>query len=260
MLSVIIFIGTGLLAGMLGSVAGLGGGMIILPLLEIGLHYDMPTAMGTSLFAIIFTSVSSLQAHAKAKNVDWRMGIWIGISGIIGVMLGSWVFKAFLVDHVRIVVFFLGLWFWFLTFRMARQVYKARKAAKNAPAAAEEAVPHYSRPTLIVLGLITGMLAGILGIGGGAIMTSVMVALMGISPAISVGTSFAAMLPLSLCGGIVKLIQGFVDLKAGFLLGIGTAVGAQLGVLLLRFLSPLTIKTIFVLLFAILGGKYIFFG
>ncbi len=260
MIDFLVLVLTGLIAGMLGSVAGLGGGMIILPILEIGMGYDIPTAMGTSLFAIIFTSLSSLQAHARAGNVNWKMGAYMGASGIVGVTLGSWVFRIYLIDQVRIVVFFLGLWFWFLTVRMAIQIYQSKKqtASKNVLEAEKE--PQYGRLTLIALGMVTGILAGILGIGGGAIMTSVMVGMMGISPLISVGTSFAAMLPLSLCGGIVKLLQGFVHLKAGILLGLGTAAGAQLGVFLLRFLSPVAIKMFFVVLFAVLGGKYIFFG
>ena len=260
MIDILVFVLTGLVAGMLGSVAGLGGGMIILPILEMGMGFDIPTAMGTSLFAIIFTSISSLQAHARAGNVDWKMGTYIGISGILGVILGSWVFRIYLIDHVRVVVFFLGLWFWFLTIRMALQVYRMKQAMRGKASVAVPSSPSYNKAVFILLGLITGILAGILGIGGGAIMTSVMVALMGISPLISVGTSFAAMLPLSLCGGLLKLAQGFVQLKAGILLGIGTACGAQLGVFLLRFLSPITLKMIFVVLFAVLGGKYIFFG
>ncbi len=261
LLQILIFIATGLFAGMLGSVAGLGGGMIILPILEIAMGFDVPTAIGTSLFAIIFTSLSSLWGHARAGNVDWRMGLWVGCSGILGVVLGSWFFKIYLVNHTRELVFFLGLWFWFLTFRMARQVYQAKKAQReNKIPPMPENHPHYGRLPLCTLGLVTGILAGVLGIGGGAIMTSVMVGLWGLSPAVSVGTSFVAMFPLSLCGGLMKLAQGFVNLKAGILLGSGTAIGAQLGIFLLRVLSPVTVKMIFVVLFGLLGCKYVFFG
>lgn len=261
MIDISILILTGLIAGTLGSAAGLGGALVILPILEMGFHYEIPIAMGTALLAVAFTSVSSLYAHNKMGSVNWKMGIPLGISGIIGVLAGSVIFKVYLEPHVRVVIFFLGIWFWLMSFRMGKQIYLAKKEIKNGKISDENNdKKKISFLAVIVLGVVTGLMAGILGIGGGAIMTAVMTALMGIAPRIAVGTSFAAMLPLSLTGGLFKVYQGYVNLKSGLLLGFGTMVGAQLGAYLLKIMSPLTVKAIFTVIFTLLGAKYIFIG
>ena len=84
----------GVVVGIGASFTGLGGGFLIVPLL-LFLGYSAQKAVGTSFLAILVISVSALIAHGKLANVDYRIGIILGVGGIIGAQIG-----ARLVEHV----------------------------------------------------------------------------------------------------------------------------------------------------------------
>lgn len=78
----------GILVGIIASFTGLGGGFIMVPLL-IFLGFASQRAVGTSFMAILIISLSALFAHGKLAHVDYRMGLLLGMGGIIGAQLGS---------------------------------------------------------------------------------------------------------------------------------------------------------------------------
>jgi len=111
---------------------------------------------------------------------------------------------------------------------------------------------------LFALGFVAGCLAGMLGIGGGWIMTPGMMWLFGATPIVAVGTTLLAMLPIAILSASIKISQGFVYLGAGLVLGIGTALGAQLGVYVSKYLSAIVLKVLFAVLFLILTVDYLY--
>lgn len=92
--SSILMILAGLVVGVGASFSGLGGGFLMVPLLLL-LGYTAQKAVGTSFLAILVISISALVAHGKLANVDWKIGILLGIGGVIGAQVG-----ARLVEHV----------------------------------------------------------------------------------------------------------------------------------------------------------------
>lgn len=84
----------GVLTGIGASFSGLGGGFIVVPLLLV-LGYSAQKAVGTSFLAILVISLSALLAHNKLANVDYRVGIALGMGGVVGAQVG-----ARLVEHV----------------------------------------------------------------------------------------------------------------------------------------------------------------
>ena len=84
----------GILAGIGASFSGLGGGFLVVPLLLL-LGYSAQKAVGTSFLAILVISMSALIAHNKLANIDYRVGIFLGLGGILGAQVG-----ARLVEHV----------------------------------------------------------------------------------------------------------------------------------------------------------------
>jgi uncharacterized membrane protein YfcA len=78
----------GIIVGLGASFSGLGGGFLMVPLLML-LGYPAQKAVGTSFMAILVLSVSALVAHSKLAHVDYRIGIMLGIGGIIGAQVGS---------------------------------------------------------------------------------------------------------------------------------------------------------------------------
>jgi uncharacterized protein len=83
-------VGIGLVAGFFSGVLGVGGGIVIVPLLVALVAYRAKPAMATSLAAILFTSVAAVAAHAQAGNVDWSNAALIGLPATVGAVGGAW--------------------------------------------------------------------------------------------------------------------------------------------------------------------------
>ena len=84
----------GIVVGVAASFSGLGGGFLMVPLLLL-MGYTAQNAVGSSFLAIVIISLSALVAHNKLANVDYKMGILLGVGGIIGAQIG-----ALLLEHV----------------------------------------------------------------------------------------------------------------------------------------------------------------
>jgi uncharacterized membrane protein YfcA len=97
-------VGIGLAAGFLSGVLGVGGGIVIVPLLVTLVAYPPKTAMATSLAAILFTSIAAAASHAQAGNVDWRDAALIGLPATLGAVGGAWLHHR--VDQRRLVLAF----------------------------------------------------------------------------------------------------------------------------------------------------------
>jgi len=246
----------GLLAGCLGAIAGLGGGVIMLPGLQLLAGFDLSKAIGTTLFAVIFTSFSAAQGHYRAGNVRLRSAGYAALGGLIGVLLGSYVFSKYLSTSFTVLEVSLGIFFLFTAYRMGRDTYLA-VSGKSDTAVDMNKSENESFAALFGLGFFTGSLTGMLGVGGGFIFTPGFMLIGGLSPQVAVGTTMLAMLPISLSGGLIKLYQGYVNLPAGIVLGLGTALGAQAGVWVSTRMSPTLLKAVFTILFALLAADYL---
>lgn len=84
----VLMIGLGVVAGIGASFSGLGGGFLVVPLLVM-LGYSAQKAVGTSFMAIVIIAVSALFAHGKLAQVDYRVGLLLGLGGIVGAQIGS---------------------------------------------------------------------------------------------------------------------------------------------------------------------------
>jgi uncharacterized membrane protein YfcA len=93
-LNYVLMVIGGVIVGIGASFTGLGGGFLIVPLLLL-LGYPAQKAVGTSFLAILVISLSALVAHNKLANVDYRVGIMLGVGGIVGAQIG-----ARLLEHV----------------------------------------------------------------------------------------------------------------------------------------------------------------
>ncbi|NLF44665.1 MAG: sulfite exporter TauE/SafE family protein [Syntrophomonadaceae bacterium] len=245
----------GLLAGILGALLGIGGGVIMLPLSGLLLGYDAVTAVSTTLFAVFFTAVSGAYGHFKNGNVRVKEGLLVGAGGVIGLLPASWLFKHYFSENIGMLEGLLGFLFLFFALRIAVDFVREWRGHTQQQKANRRQY-NYIKPVL--LGVITGMFAGIFGIGGGFIMVPGLLLFFGMTPLQAVGTSLFAMITISGIGGLIKLGQGFVELPVGIMLGLGTIIGAQLGVKISDHIKPLMLKGAFVLLFLYLAVTYLF--
>lgn len=246
---------TGCLAGLVGALLGVSGGIVMLPANQFILGLSPLAAVGTSLFAAVFTTLSGAYGHFHGGNVQVKKALLISAGGLVGVFSGSYIFEKYLSANILLLQFLLGLLFLSMAVRMGRETWQEwRGNGKSnpflSPAVKSEAV------ILIMLGLVTGIIAGVFGVGGGFIIVPALIWFFAAEPYEAVGTALLAMLPYVATGGLIKLQQGFVDLQLGLLLGLGTIIGAQLGVVGSKRINPLTFKILFTLIFIYLAWKY----
>lgn len=262
MISILIVVG--LVAGLLGGWIGTGGCSVMLPVLHFWLGFPAPIAVGTTLFAVIFTAISGGYGHFKRKNLDKRVTLWMGIAGIIGVIVGSWLFT-FLSSKSELLGAIIGLVFLWPSFRMIWEGIKGYKkslsASKEAQVTQDQTIKGHPAK-LSIFGVIVGTLTGLVGLGGGYALVPGLIYLFGAPVYITMGTSLAVMVPMALVGGSIKLAQGFVFLGAALVLASGTIVGAQIGAATIKKFKPNTLKLIFGIYFLYVAIKFIsnYFG
>ncbi|MET0713625.1 MAG: sulfite exporter TauE/SafE family protein [Mycetocola sp.] len=216
----------GLAAGFLSGLFGVGGGILIVPALMLLVSFDPRVAAGTSLAAIVPMSIVGVLSYAAGGYVDWAAAALLAAGAIVGAQIGShllsrlprralrWGFIAFLL--VVIVSLFL--------------VIPSRDASIEFTAG--------SVIGLIALGLVTGVLSGLLGIGGGAVVVPMLIVLFGASDLVAKGTSLLMMIPTALSGTIGNVMRKNVDLPAAAVLGVAACTTTALGALVAAAITP----------------------
>ncbi|MGQ2915869.1 sulfite exporter TauE/SafE family protein [Microbacterium aurantiacum] len=219
---VITCIGVGLLAGLMSGLFGVGGGTVIVPLLVLVLGFDQRLAAGTSLGAIVPTASVGVISYALNDSVAWIPALILAGGAVIGAQIGTallarlsqtvlrWGFVGFL--GVVIVMLFI--------------VIPSRDAVLE--------LTWWTGLGLIALGLVTGVLAGLLGVGGGIIVVPALIFLFGTSDLVAKGTSLLMMIPTALSGTIGNIRRHNIDLVAAGIVGLAaittTALGAWIAV------------------------------
>ncbi|HQO08743.1 MAG TPA: sulfite exporter TauE/SafE family protein [Clostridiales bacterium] len=255
---IIIMAIVGTVSGLLGGWIGTGGCSVMLPVLHFWLGFSAPIAVGTTLFAVIFTAVSGGYGHFKQKNLDKRVTLWMGGAGIIGVILGSWLFT-FLSDQSELLGFIIGLVFLWPSFRMIWEGIKGLKKSVSAKASTQvqdNSIKGHPA-NLSIFGAIVGTLTGLVGLGGGYALVPGLIYLFGAPVYITMGTSLAVMIPMAAVGGVIKFAQGYVFISAALVLASGTIIGAQIGAATIKKFRPNTLKLIFGIYFLYVAIKYL---
>jgi uncharacterized membrane protein YfcA len=252
----VVLLVVGFLAGLLGGLIGTGGCSVMLPVIHFWMGYPAPIAVGTTLFAVIFTAISGGYGHLMRRNLDVRAVAWLGGAGILGVILGSWLFTL-LAAHTGLLGLILGLIFLWPAIRMIWEGIVQRGMPQREGNTIPGPVWGWA-----VFGFIVGIATGVAGLGGGYALVPGLIYLFSAPVYITMGSSLATMIPLAMVGGGIKLAQGFVDVGAGLLLALGTVVGAQVGAAIIKRFKPATLKLIFGLYFLYVAVKFItaYFG
>jgi uncharacterized membrane protein YfcA len=247
----IYYVLTGLLAGLLSGLLGLGGGVVVVPaLLAIFNWQQFPPAhlmqivTATSLATIFITSLMTTWVQSKRKAVQWNVLKWLIPGMVLGALCGIVIGK-FLPSHL------LKTTFAFFCLLLGVKML----LGKTAPLV-EEATRKIPKGLPFFLAILIGMSSGLLGIGGGVLVIPFLLWYGLEIPAVS-ATSAASALPTALSGALTSMAVGWsvVGLPAGSVgfvfwpaaLGIGLAslVAAPVGVLLVHRLPVLAVKRIF---------------
>lgn len=249
-MSVPVFTITGLggLVGLLSGMFGVGGGFLMTPLLMM-LGIPPAVAVASDTNQIVAASVSGTLAHSKKKNVDFTMGFIIVIGGLIGGSLGTVLVKILrtlenfdLVLKTAYVVMLLlvGSFMFMESLSALKKEEKPDKGNKTGVSELLKKLPmkkyfkvsglEVSVPALLALGLLTGVLSAVMGVGGGFIMLPVMIYLIGMPLRNSVGTSAFVVIFTAINVTIAQsAINHTVDLVLAMMLLLGSSAGAQIG-------------------------------
>lgn len=222
----VLLIVIGLAAGLLSGMFGVGGGTVIVPLLVLLLGFDQRLAAGTSLAAIVPTSAVGVISYATTGNVAWIPALILAAGAVVGAQIGTrllprvsqsalrWGFVAFLVLVI------VGLFI----------VVPSRDATLP--------LTWISIVGMVGLGLFTGIVAGLIGVGGGVVVVPALMLLFGTSDLEAKGTSLLMMIPTAISGTIGNLRHGNVDLVAGVVIGVSAAAMTAVGAWLATIVDP----------------------
>jgi len=222
-------VGIGLAAGLLSGLFGVGGGTIIVPLLVLLLSFDQRLAAGTSLAAIVPTAAVGVISYAVHGSVAWIPALILAAGAVGGAQIGTWLLARLPQNALRwgFVVFLV------IVIVMLFVVVPSRDA--------ELPLTWITGAGLAVVGVFTGVMAGLLGVGGGIIVVPALMFLFGASDLVAKGTSLLMMIPTAISGTLGNVRRRNVDLMAAVLIGgaacTTTAVGAWVATLLEPWLA-----------------------
>jgi uncharacterized protein len=242
-----LILGLGGLVGVLSGMFGVGGGFLITPLLFIA-GIPPAVAVATSASQIVASSFSALLAHLKRRNVDIPMGVVLLVGGLIGSALGVVVFNylkaAGQVDLLvkLCYVVFLGIVGGLMLLESLRAILRARAGTRPHRRKHNwvHALPFKMKfrvsglyisvipPALV--GLFVGVLAAIMGVGGGFIMVPAMIYLLGMPTKVVIGTSLFQIIFVTAFTTLLHATTNYtVDIILALLLILGGVIGAQVG-------------------------------
>lgn len=216
----------GLVGGVLSGTFGIGGGIVMVPLLVTVLGFDQKRAAATSLLAILPAAISGSVTYVVNGEVDFLAAAFIALGAVGGSFLGSYLLKRTPVTVLQ--------WL-FIAFLLVIAVRMALFEPERAQAL--ELTPVLAL-VYVALGIFMGIASGMFGIGGGVILVPVLVAVVGISDLVAKGTSLLAMIPTAVAGSIPNARNGFVDVRAALVVGVCAAIASIPGALIALALPP----------------------
>lgn len=217
----------GVLGGLLSGAFGVGGGILMVPLLIVLAGMDQRRAAATSLAAIVPTAVVGSIAYFANGEVDLAAAALVAAGGIAGSWIGSHLLRRLPLGWLR--WGFIGL-----LVLVAVRLVIAPPERMSAPAELDLGVG----AAYVGLGFVVGIAAGLFGIGGGLVMVPAFIAVFGMGDLLAKGTSLAAMIPTSISGSIANLRGRLVSAREGLIVGIAATLAALPGVALAFLLPP----------------------
>jgi uncharacterized membrane protein YfcA len=230
----------GMAAGVFGSLLGLGGGVLIVPLLTFGFGLPLREAVGVSLVCVIVTSSAAAGVYLERHVANLRLGMVLELFTAIGALIGGLI--AFLIDERTLAALFAVLLVY-----VAVSIVRHRDPEPAAPAAEPVVVAPVGRGAAFVarlsgpgyrvhsfgpglLGSVgAGVISALLGIGGGLVKVPVMHLIMGVPLRISTATSNLMIGVTASASAIIYLLLGGIDPYVTGPTAIGVFIGATIG-------------------------------
>lgn len=272
-----LLLGLGGIVGILSGMFGVGGGFLMTPLLFF-IGIPPAVAVATEANQIVASSFSGVLAHVKRKTVDFKMGTVLLIGGLIGAAMGVQLFNILkaqgqvdLLVKLSYVIFLgiIGGLMFFESLNAIRRSKKTGAAPKRKKHNWIHNLPFKMKfrtsglyisviPPAIV-GVAVGVLAAIMGVGGGFIMVPAMIYLLGMPTKVVIGTSLFQIIFVTAFTTLLHATTNFtVDMPLAVLLLIGGVVGAQIGTRIGVKLKAEQLRILLAIMVLIVSGKLAF--
>lgn len=267
----VLLIGVGFLVGILGGFFGVGGGFIAGPMM-FWTGVPMNFVVGTDLAHMTGKSIVAARRHRSLGHVDMKLGAFMVLGTILGVEGGAQIIELLqaagnidVVIGVIYVVILLGIsaftaWESIRALRLVRtdqidiqeaisfEGFTRRIQAINLPPMVSfpvSGIESISLWMILFVGFLTGILAGMLGVGGGFIRMPMLVYVLGIPTHVAVGTDLFEIIFSSGFGTITHALKGNVDILMALVMHTGAAIGAQIGATATRLFAGPRIRLAF---------------
>lgn len=247
----LVYLGAGLGAGILSGLLGVGGGIVLVPLLVLALKWQQKTAQATALVLVSMAAVAGVITYAVAGDVAWLPALFILAGGLAGAWLG-----AILVQRIH--AHWLQVAFGIVL--IAAAVRLAWPTSSTAVLDAAPAITPVLALVFVVSGLAMGVLSALFGIGGGIVLIPILVALLDFDQKLAAGTSLAVMIPIALLGAIRLSRPGLTQWSVGVRIGLGGIVGGVIGAQLAVRLPTEILAVVFAVLLVVVAGRMMWIG
>ena len=271
----LLMLGVGIFAGIMGSILGIGGGMIVTPIVTLAMGLDIKYAIGASIIAVIATSSGSTIAFLKDDVLNLRVAMFLEIATTIGAIIGALLTGAF--EPMILYILFGSLlvfssWNMYRKMRSGQEVLQQVHADKwaekfnlnssyydkNTKQQVDYQVENVPGGFLIMLG--AGLASGMLGIGSGAFKVMAMDGAMKMPLKPSSATSNLMMGVTAAASATVYFFNGSIRPDLAVPLALGILGGSTIGTLIMQILPSKIIRLIFIPILLYLGLQMILKG
>ena len=223
---ILLVIATGVGAGFLSGLFGVGGGLVIVPALMAVLGMDQRRASATSLAAIIVTAAVGSGTYALHGEVSWAGAALLVVGALAGSQIGVWLLRRLPAPALPWILIGFTV---FVIVSQYLHVPTREGSVSLTPA---------SCTLTILVGLCAGILSGLVGVGGGSVIVPGMELAVGAGDLIARGTSLLVMIPTGIAGTVTNLRHRMVDLRIGLIVGVSAAATTPVGRLVATWVSP----------------------
>ncbi len=230
-----LYLCCGLTAGLLGGYLGLGGGIIMVPFLTIVTGLDIKTAVPVSVTATVVTSIASSNEYLKKGMVDLELSLILALFMVIGTITGSSLSPYIPSHYIQLTLTIVVLY-------TAVSLLKDKKVAEDS-----KLILNRNKNIVLSAGIaiFTGILSGLVGIGGGVIIVPVLYLLVGLPLSTSRGTSSLMIGFSAAAASTVYLLAGQIDFQIATAVILGIIVGGKIGGKLGAVAKPKIVKIVF---------------
>lgn len=258
-----------LLAGFLGALTGLGGGVVVVPMLTVLFGVDIKYAIGAALVSVIATSSGAAAAYVREGYSNVRVGMFLEIATTIGALSGAAIAIYLRASVIAVVFGVVLLYSAYLSWRQKEHENKEVGAADRIAAwlqldgrypTAKGMVSYRVRnvPGGFALMYVAGVLSGLLGIGSGAVKVLAMDQVMKLPFKVSTTTSNFMIGVTAAASAGIYLSRGYIDPGIAMPVMLGVLVGSLVGARVLAGAQVKALRIVFTLVIAALGVEMIF--